>query len=64
MHTNQGIGLELHIPGLDLHGSNVDIDINLPNRGLNLHGPSAVDIHAKPPHIEPKVTGSAPGAPS
>ena len=43
----QGIRLELH-GRLDLHGSHVDIDINLPRSGLDLHGPVVgLDLHGR-----------------
>ena len=34
-----GMGLDLHGPGPDLNGSSLDVDVNLPHGGLDLHGP-------------------------
>ena len=46
-----------------LINSNVDVEFNRQAVPEVKFATPAVDIHAKPPHIEAKVTGSAPGAP-
>ena len=42
--------------------SNVDVKFNPPTVPKVKSATSALDVHAKPPHIETKVTGSAPGS--
>ena len=48
--------MDLHGSSLDLHGSHIDLDINSPHGGLDLHGPSLygsnIDLSLKKPSID------------
>ena len=48
--------LNIHEPSLDLHERHIDLDINLPHGGLDLHGLSLygsnIDLSLKKPSID------------
>ena len=54
--SKKGGGVYLHGPGLDLHEPHIDLDVNLPHGGLDLHGPilygQNIDLSLNGPHVD------------